>query len=95
MILLSYDLQGLPPLHAAAGKGEAGELVRLLELGADIEERADAATGYQDATKRALTPLMVAAGSVFGSAAAVRTLLKQGAIPRALSDAGVDALWYA
>jgi len=95
MILLNYDLQSLPPLHAAAGKGDAAEIARLLDAGADIEARADAATGYRDATKRALTPLIVAAGSVFGSAAAVRTLLKHGASPRALSEAGVDARWYA
>jgi ankyrin repeat protein len=95
MILLHYDLQSLPPLHAAASNGDAAEIARLLELGADIEARANAATGYSEAAKRALTPLMVAAGSVFGSAAAVRLLLQQGANPRALSDAGVDALWYA
>lgn len=95
MLLLNYDLQSLPPLHAAAGKGDVAEIARLLDLGADSEARADAATGYQDAAKRALTPLIVAAGSVFGSAAAVRALLKQGANPRALSGAGVDALWYA
>ena len=39
MILLNYDLQRLPPLHSAAGKGDAAEIDRLLDLGAAIEER--------------------------------------------------------
>jgi ankyrin repeat protein len=95
MILQNYDLQSLPPLHSAAAKGDTTELAQLLDFGANIEDRVDTGLGFQDAAKRALTPLMVAAGSVFKSTAAVHTLLKYGANPRALSDAGVDALWYA
>ena len=49
VILLNYDLLSLPSLHSAAGKGNAAEIAQLLDLGADIEERADATTGYQEA----------------------------------------------
>src|SRR5262249_16982570 len=95
MILPRYDLDSMTPLHRAAGTGEVAELVRLLGEGADTEARADGLTGAHDAVKRELTPLMVAAGSERGSAAAVQALLEHGANPRAVSAGGVEALWYA
>jgi ankyrin repeat protein len=97
MILQHYDLDSLPPLHRAAGAGDLGELARLLDAGVDIDARADTRMGKyaRKAEQRALTPLMVAAGSAGGTADAVRALLKRGANPRACSEAGVDALWYA
>jgi ankyrin repeat protein len=97
MILQTYDLDALPPLHRAGGAGDVGELAWLLDEGAAIDARADTRMGRyaRKVEQCALTPLMVAAGSASGSAAAVRALLKHGANPRALSEAGVDALWYA
>jgi ankyrin repeat protein len=95
MIIRSYDLDSLPPLHRAAGAGDVDELARRLDAGADVDARADARLGFRHATKRGLTPLMVAAGSPHATAAAIRALLKHGANPRAISGAGVNALWYA
>jgi ankyrin repeat protein len=91
------DLFSLPPLHRAAGTGDVAEMIRLLG-DTPIESRGHTSAGAHErgpAVERDLTPLMVAAGVVQGSVEAVRALLERGADPRAVSAAGVDALWYA
>ena len=86
----------LPPLHTAAYLGDTAAIARLLDEGADLEERFD----MEPVGTSGMTPLMVAADSDDRSvgaepAAAVELLLARGADPRAVSGSGATALWYA
>ncbi len=84
-----------PPIHRAARKGDLAELQRLLDAGADINERAD--LEYDHGPHLCdLTPLMVAARSIDG--ATTRTLhwlIEHGADLLAQSAGGNSAAWYA
>lgn len=93
LLIQTYGLP-LPPLHAAAAQGDLAALDRALVAGDEIDAPCDTAPGY-GAFFQHLTPLMVAAGSEHGTAAAVQLLLSRGADPRAVSAGGVTALWYA
>ncbi len=85
----------LPPLHAAAARGDHAEFERLLRAGWDPNARVDVqSTGYTHF--RSLTPLMVAAASTCGaSVATLRWLIEQGADPHARSESGSTAALYA
>src|SRR5438552_1401814 len=96
MILSRHDLHSLPPLHAAAGSGNLAEVIRLLgDTGTELRAQTHMGAYPGAEAVNDLTPLMVAAGCELGSVEVVRALLEHGADPRAVSTAGVDALWYA
>jgi len=83
------------PLHDAARRGDTEEIRRLLDVGADIDARADLSEDYGSFLQN-LTPLMVATLSNDGASAATITfLLSAGADPAATSAGGVTAIWYA
>lgn len=84
-----------PPIHRAARKGDLEELQRLLDAGANIEERADLEHD-NGPHLNGLTPLMIAARSIDGaSVETLRWLVERGADIHATSEGGNTAAWYA
>lgn len=79
----SEEIAAYRGLHAAAARGDAAEIARLIQAGADPDAR--------DAQGR--TPLHVAAH--LGQAAAMRALVAGGADPRALDGQRYDILTIA
>lgn len=83
-----------PSIHTAADQGNIPELQRLLNIGHDINQRADFDIDYPPL--RGLTPLMTAARSDNPHATdTLRFLIKHGADPRQRSEQNINAAWYA
>ena len=81
-------------LAEASRQGDLAGIRAALKGGADVESRHQV---YDDhgSFYCGMTPLMLACWSAESSPAAISALLDAGADPRAVSDGGVTALWYA
>lgn len=93
-MLFVENMDSLPPLHLAAYQGDVQAIDALINGGVSVDERTDTAGDYGTLFHQ-LTPLMVAAGSLESTAAAVQLLLTLGADPQAKSERGTSAIWYA
>ena len=90
-----WELPPEPPIHRAARKGDLDELARLIEAGADINEKADLEFDCGPHVC-GLTPLMAAARSINGATVAtLRWLVEHGADLNARSEGTNSAAWYA
>jgi ankyrin repeat protein len=84
-----------PAIHRAARHGDVETLVRLIDEGGDVDERADLEHD-NGPHLNGLTTLMVAARSIDGaSVETLRRLVEKGADIHARSDGGNTAAWYA
>ena len=91
-----HDDDDEPPRHAAARRGDEGGIRALVAAGADVNEMAPLLDAPDGAFPRAVTPLMVAAGSGEGATAeTLRLLCSLGADPNATRDHGFTVLMTA